>query len=323
MFSSPAARGLTGSLRVGFTELGVYYTSPQPSHLQFSGTMHSSSTFEWHVGERILQRKTIPLLMGILNVTPDSFSDGGQFDSTSKAIEQALKLINDGADIVDVGGESTRPGAAPVSLQEELDRTIPVIARLSQQTDVPISIDTTKAEVARQAMAAGASIVNDISGLSFDPEMISVCAKSQAAVCVMHIKGTPQSMQQAPVYDDVVDEVAQFLLSQCDACVAGGIPMQRICIDPGIGFGKTAAHNLELMHATEALANKLKRPILVGHSRKSFLSKLLGRSIEERNYGTIGVSIALAENGADLLRIHDVAACRDALIAWHAVKHQT
>lgn len=285
--------------------------------------MHSSSAFEWHVGERILQRKTIPLLMGILNVTPDSFSDGGQFDSTSKAIEQALKMIDDGADIIDIGGESTRPGAAVVSLQEELDRTIPVIEKLSQQSEVPISIDTTKAEVACQAMAAGASIVNDISGLTFDPDMISVCAKSQASVCVMHIKGTPQSMQQDPVYDDVVTEVTQFLQAQCDACVQGGIPMQRVCIDPGIGFGKTAAHNLQLMHATQLLADKLQRPILVGHSRKSFLSKLLGRSIEERTYGTIGVSIALAENGADVLRIHDVAACRDALIAWHAVKHQT
>lgn len=285
--------------------------------------MHNRPAFEWHVGDRILQRKTIPILMGILNVTPDSFSDGGQFDTTSKAVEQALKLIDDGADIVDIGGESTRPGAAIVSLQDELHRTIPVISKLSQQSDVAISIDTTKAEVAKQAMAAGASIINDISGLSFDQDMIDVAAETQAAVCVMHIKGTPQSMQQNPVYDDVVKEVTQFLQIQRDACIAGGIPAERICIDPGIGFGKTAAHNLQLMQATDAMANELKRPILVGHSRKSFLSKLLGRSIEERTYGTIGVSIALAENGADVLRIHDVAACKDALIAWHAVKHQT
>jgi dihydropteroate synthase len=222
--------------------------------------------------------------------------------------------------VIDIGGESTRPGAAPIPLDEELARTIPVIEKLAHQTDVPISIDTTKAEVARQALAAGAVIVNDISGLTFDPEMMSVCAEFQAAVCVMHIKGTPQAMQQNPVYEDVVQEVTEFLQTRLSACEQAGIDPARICIDPGIGFGKTAQHNLTLMQATARIRKELGRPILVGHSRKRFLSKLLGRPVEERNAGTVGVSVALAQNGADILRVHDVSATRDALTAWIAVR---
>lgn len=281
--------------------------------------MSSSSDQSWLVGSQHLQKSGLPLLMGILNVTPDSFSDGGQFDQLDAAVQQGLQLANDGADIIDIGGESTRPGAEPVSLDDELQRTIPVITELSRQTAVPISIDTTKAEVARRALDAGALIVNDISGLTFDPEMVSVCARTDAAVCAMHIRGTPQTMQADPSYDDVVLEVINFLRDRMDECMAAGIKSERICIDPGIGFGKSAAHNLQLMQAIETMQDELGRPVLIGHSRKRFLSKLLGRTVEERVFGTVGVSIALAQNGADILRIHDVRACRDALVAWKAV----
>ncbi|HIE98016.1 MAG TPA: dihydropteroate synthase [Fuerstia sp.] len=258
--------------------------------------------------------------MGILNVTPDSFSDGGLHVQVDAAVAHGIQLANDGADVIDIGGESTRPGAAPIPLDEELARTIPVIEKLAHQTDVPISIDTTKAEVARQALAAGAVIVNDISGLTFDPDMKTVCAESNAAVCVMHIKGTPQTMQQDPVYEDVVQEVTEFLKARLSACEQAGIDPARICVDPGIGFGKTAQHNLTLMQATARIRKAVGRPILVGHSRKRFLSKLLGRPVEERNAGTVGVAVALAQNGADMLRVHDVNATRDALTAWNAVR---
>jgi dihydropteroate synthase len=277
--------------------------------------------FVWHVGEQFLQRTQIPLLMGILNVTPDSFSDGGKYAAVDVAVRHALQLVAAGADIIDVGGESTRPGSEPVSLDEELRRTIPAIEAITAETALPVSIDTTKAEVARQALAAGASIVNDISGMTFDPQMLTVCAQHDAAICAMHIVGTPQTMQNDPHYDDVVSEVTEFLRLQLAAAVQAGLAPQRICLDPGIGFGKTAQHNLMLMKAVGRMREDLRRPILIGHSRKRFLSQLLGRPLEERLSGTTGVSIALAENGADVLRVHDVQATRDALIAWNAVRN--
>lgn len=280
----------------------------------------SNSDFQWHVGDLVLSADDGPLLMGILNVTPDSFSDGGQHDEVATAVQHAKQLVADGADIIDVGGESTRPGSVPVSETEELRRTIPVISEIAAVSDVPISIDTTKAEVARQAIEAGASIVNDISGLSFDPEMVPLCAAKGVAVCAMHISGTPQTMQQEPTYDDVVAEVTEVLQQHFQTCIAAGIASERLCLDPGIGFGKTAAHNLQLMQAIPSIKSALGRPLLIGHSRKRFLSKLLGRDVEERLAGTIGVSIALAENQADVLRVHDVAAVRDALTAWQAVR---
>lgn len=276
--------------------------------------------FDWKVGKEHLSASGGPLLMGILNVTPDSFSDGGQHSGLDQAVAHALQLIADGAHIIDVGGESTRPGSTPVSEAEELSRTIPVIKEIAARTSIPISIDTTKSEVARQAVEAGATIVNDISGLTFDSEMLKVCADHDVAVCVMHISGTPQTMQQEPTYDDVVSEVSGFLQQRMDACLAAGISFDRICLDPGIGFGKTADHNLQLMQAIGKMKEALKRPLLIGHSRKRFLSKVLGRDVEERLAGTIGVSVALAENGADVLRVHDVGAVRDALTAWKAVR---
>jgi dihydropteroate synthase len=258
--------------------------------------------------------------MGILNVTPDSFSDGGQFTVVDRAVEQGLKLAADGASMIDIGGESTRPGAEPVDLDEELRRTIPVIRALVTQLAVPISIDTTKAEVARQALEAGAQIVNDVSGLTFDPEMLNVCRQFDAGICLMHIQGTPQTMQQNPHYSDVVTEVIEFLHTQVDRCLMAGIPAERMCVDPGIGFGKTAEHNLALLTSVARMQRDLQRPVLIGHSRKRFLAKLLGRSVEERLAGTVGVSIALAEQGCDVLRVHDVREVRDALLAWDTIR---
>ncbi|MFO0974745.1 MAG: dihydropteroate synthase [Planctomycetaceae bacterium] len=274
----------------------------------------------WTLRSRHLQGGRLPVLMGILNLTPDSFSDGGLFNTTDQAIAQALKLQSDGAEILDIGGESTRPGATPVSLEDELSRTIPVIKALADKITIPISIDTTKAEVARQALEAGAEIVNDISGLTFDRDMLSVCRDYDAGICLMHIQGTPQTMQQSPTYADVVSEVTEFLQQQVDRCLMAGIAPERICIDPGIGFGKTAEHNLSLLKSIEKLQNSLQRPVLIGHSRKRFLAKILGRPVEEREAGTVGVSIALAEQGTDVLRIHDVRAVKDALVAWDTIR---
>lgn len=276
--------------------------------------------FLWKAGEQTLLRGQLPLLMGILNVTPDSFSDGGEYNTVDAAVAHGLKLAAEGADLIDVGGESTRPGAEPVSTEEEVRRTIPVIEKLAAACGVPISIDTTKAEVARRAVLAGASVVNDVSGLVFDPDMVAVCTDTNVGVCAMHMRGTPQTMQDDPVYDDVVAEVVVFLQARTDALVSAGIAADRICLDPGIGFGKTAEHNLQLMKAVRQMRTQLQRPLLLGHSRKRFLSKVLGRPVEERLAGTIGVSIGLADNGADVLRIHDVGATRDALVARSAVR---
>ncbi len=256
--------------------------------------------------------------MGIVNVTPDSFSDGGRFDDPAAAVDHALRLADDGADLLDVGGESTRPGAAPVPLEDELRRVLPVIERLCAQSRLPVSVDTSKSEVARQALSAGASIVNDVSGLTFDPEMVDVCAESDCGVICMHIRGNPQTMQQDPRYDDVVNEVAQHLAARVESLHSAGINRDRVVIDPGIGFGKTAEHNLQILSSIGRF-RALGRPVLIGHSRKGFLKKLPGRPIDERLSGTIGVAIAAAMQSVDLLRVHDVGPVRDALLAWSAV----
>ena len=283
-------------------------------------TESGTQAFEWNLSRRNIPRTRLPMLMGILNVTPDSFSDGGRFNAIDAAIERALQMVEDGADVIDIGGESTRPGAEPVSLDEELRRTIPVIQKLSQTLPVPISIDTTKAEVARQALAAGAEIVNDISGLTFDQHMLEVCRVADAGICVMHIQGIPQTMQLNPKYGNVVAEVIEFLQQQVDRCLMAGIPAERMCVDHGIGFGKTADHNLELMSAVPRIQQALQRPVLIGHYRKRFLSKILGRPVDEQSAGTIGVAIALAELGTNILRIHDVRAVHDAIVAWDAIR---
>ncbi|NNJ27647.1 dihydropteroate synthase [Alienimonas chondri] len=269
-------------------------------------------------GETIFQPTAAPRLMGIVNVTPDSFSDGGRFSGIDAAVAHALELAEAGAAMLDVGGESTRPGAEPVSAQEELRRVVPVIEALASQTSVPISIDTTKAVVAAAALDAGANVVNDVSGLTLDPAMTPLCAERGCGVVVMHMVGTPQTMQNEPRYDDVLAEVAAHLRDRLGALEAAGVKREAILTDPGIGFGKTAAHNLALLRGVPAL-RALGRPVLIGHSRKRFLKSLLGREVEERTAGTIGVSVALASLGADWLRVHDVRAVRDALAAWTAI----
>lgn len=256
--------------------------------------------------------------MGILNVTPDSFSDGGEVTDRDAAVKKGLRLIEQGADILDIGGESTRPGSDPVPLEEELRRVVPVVEQLANQTDVPISVDTTKAEVARQSLAAGAAIINDISGLTFDPEMIPLAAQTGAGVICMHIQGTPQTMQDNPTYDDVVDDLKNWFHERLQELLSAGIEPGRIVLDPGIGFGKTAEHNLQILSHIREFQD-LGYPILIGHSRKRFLSKLLGRDVEERLAGTVGVSIALASQAVEIIRLHDVEANRDAISAWKAV----
>ena len=260
----------------------------------------------------------LPRLMGIVNVTPDSFSDGGRHGTVESAVAHALRLAEDGADMLDVGGESTRPGAEPVSEDEELARVVPVVEALCGATDVPVSVDTTKAAVAAAALDAGACVVNDVSGLTWDPAMPALCASRGCGVVAMHVRGTPRDMQQNPTYGDVVREVADHLATRLSALESAGVSRETICLDPGIGFGKTADHNLALLRGVPAL-RAVGRPVLIGHSRKRFLKTLLGRDVEERTAGTVGVSVALAGLGCDWLRVHDVRAVRDALAAWGAV----
>jgi dihydropteroate synthase len=265
----------------------------------------------WNLGD-------FPKIMGIVNVTPDSFSDGGQYLDRGLAVEHAAQLVAMGADLLDIGGESTRPGASPVPIDEELRRVLPVIEHIVNGTTVPLAIDTRHAEVARRALDAGAVIVNDVSGLTFDPAMASVCAGAGAGVICMHMQGTPATMQQNPHYDDVLAEVAAYLAERIDALEQAGISRERIVIDPGIGFGKTAAHNLTILQNIDRF-RAVGRPVLIGHSRKRFLGKLLGRPVDELLAGTIGVAIALAVEGVDILRVHDVKATRDALSAFAAI----
>jgi len=246
------------------------------------------------------------LVMGILNVTPDSFSDGGRFIDPKAAVEHALRMVNDGADIVDVGGESTRPGSDAVPAEEEMRRIIPVIRELARNNDVAVSVDTYKAEVAKAALDAGAAIVNDISGGSFDPLMPSLIADCGCPAILMHIKGTPKNMQLDPRYDDLLGEVFSFLRERVQAMVDAGADEKMLMIDPGIGFGKTVQHNLELLRRLRELKS-LGRPIVIGTSRKSMIGKVLGDlPVEERLEGTAAtVALAIA-NGADIVRVHDV-----------------
>jgi len=272
----------------------------------------------WSFRGQTWQLGGFPKFMGIVNVTPDSFSDGGEFLDPGRAVERCLHLVEDGADLLDLGGESTRPGATPVTEEEEIRRVVPVIADVARRTSVPISIDTTKAAVARTALDAGAAIVNDISGLRFDPEMPAVCARAQAGVVCMHMQGTPQTMQIDPRYAVVVGEIADFLAARLTALADAGIPPERVIVDPGIGFGKTPAHNLAILQNISRF-RALGRPVLIGHSRKRFLSKIVGRALDEASAATIGVALAAALGGADVLRVHDVRATRDALTACWAV----
>ena len=245
-------------------------------------------------------------IMGILNVTPDSFSDGGLHFDRSRAVEACLRMIDNGADIIDIGGESTRPGSDPVSLEEELRRTLPVIESVASKVKVPISIDTYKANVARRALDAGASIVNDISGLMYDPEMPAVIARCSVPVVIMHIKGSPKDMQKDPSYTALIPEILEYFRSRIAFAVNAGIPEDKIIIDPGIGFGKTFDHNLEILHNLDKFT-ALGRPILVGPSRKAFLGKILDDApAADRIEGTAAAVAISIMKGASIVRVHDV-----------------
>jgi dihydropteroate synthase len=276
-----------------------------------------SQRMKWNLGNRTLDCKEGrfgfgPLVMGILNVTPDSFSDGGQHVSLDAAVNAAMAMQDAGADIIDIGGESTRPYSEAVSAEEEIRRVIPVIAALQGKIEIPISIDTSKAVVAQAAIDAGAEIINDVTGLQGDPEMVSVVARSSVGVCVMHMQGTPQTMQNNPYYENVVEDILGYLAQRLDWCIQNGISGDRVCLDPGIGFGKTHEHNLTLIQHTSRFLS-LNRPILIGHSRKGFIGKTLGDKNGDRDAGTLGVTLAVASKGASVVRVHAVKATVDAL----------
>ena len=258
-------------------------------------------------------------LMGIVNVTPDSFSDGGRYFEPAQAISHGLKLVEEGADIIDVGGESTRPGARPVSGREEMERVIPVIRGLRRELSAPISVDTYKADVARAALDEGADMVNDISALRFDPAMAPLVAAEKVPVVLMHMQGAPRTMQQRPHYRDVVEEVKEFLRDQIRYAVQSGVDLERIIIDPGIGFGKELEHNLALLRALPALAD-LGRPVLVGPSRKTFIGKILDAGPEERLEGSLAAAVAAVLGGASVIRTHDVKEARRAIRVADAMR---
>ena len=254
---------------------------------------------------------TVPRVMGIVNVTPDSFSDGGKFSNTNLAIQHALKLAEEGADILDIGGESTRPNAVSVGLQEELDRVMPVIESLVSQVNIPISIDTYKPQVMQAAIAAGASMVNDVRALQ-EEGALEIVAQSKVGVCLMHMQGTPQTMQINPQYKDVVSEVKAFIAARLQASIDAGLPRNRILLDPGFGFGKTREHNITLIQQLESFA-ELGQPLLVGLSRKSVLGQVTGNDVDARLYASIATSVIVAQKGAKILRVHDVKATVEAL----------
>ena len=247
------------------------------------------------------------IIMGILNVTPDSFSDGGCYLDVEQAINYAKSMVADGADIVDIGGESSRPGALPSSIDDELVRVLPVIEGLVNEITVPVSIDTSKSTVARRALEAGAHIVNDITALQGDSEMSEVVAEMSAGVVLMHMQGNPRTMQCSPVYGDVVAEISSWLQQRIDKAETKGIPPNRIMIDPGIGFGKTADHNIEILRRLDDFRS-LKKPILIGTSRKSFIGKFLNLPVDDRVEGTAATVAWAITHGADLIRVHDVKA---------------
>ncbi|MGJ8588353.1 MAG: dihydropteroate synthase [Yoonia sp.] len=260
---------------------------------------------------------TGPRIMGILNVTPDSFSDGGQFDAPERALAHALAMQAEGAEIIDVGGESTRPGAAEVQIAAEIARTAPVIAAIRAKSDVPISIDTRKSEVGLAAIDAGATLINDVAAFTFDPKLAEVAAQTNVPVCIMHAKGTPETMQNDPSYDDVLLDVYDFLSERVEAALAAGIARDQIVVDPGIGFGKTLDHNLTLLRGI-ALFHALGCPILLGASRKRFIGTIGGgKDASDRVSGSVAVALFAARRGVQILRVHDIFATKQALdLEW-------
>jgi dihydropteroate synthase len=276
---------------------------------------------QWHLPDRVLRLHGRALVMGIVNVTPDSFSDGGRFVATEAALAHALDLVGQGADLLDVGGESSRPGAEPISLDEELRRVLPVVRGLAGRVAVPVSVDTAKAAVADACLAAGAHVINDITALRGDADMSRVVAARRAGVVLMHMQGTPPTMQLAPRYEDVVAEVVRFLEERLHAATAAGIGAGQVVLDPGIGFGKTTEHNLELLARLGEL-RALGRPVVLGVSRKGFLGKVLGgRGLEDRPAGSLAAAChAVARGAAQVVRAHDVRATRDAVTLLAALR---
>ena len=260
----------------------------------------------WKLRTQTLAITQTPLIMGILNVTPDSFSDGGSYLTAQDAIDHGLRLAAEGADIIDIGGESTRPYSQSVSAQQEIERVVQVVRGIADQSDVPISIDTSKSAVAIAAIEAGAQVINDVTGLTGDPEMLQVAVESGVGVCAMHMQGTPATMQDNPRYTNVVAEVLAYLQQRKACLLDAGIPLEKICLDPGIGFGKTHQHNLELLAGCEAFL-ELGCPILIGHSRKGFIGKLLNDKDADRDSGTLAISLLMAQKKMHVLRLHQIA----------------
>lgn len=267
--------------------------------------MNPRTLYSWQCRERILVLGERTLVMGILNVTPDSFSDGGDYSDPGAAVDRALEMVEEGADIIDIGGESTRPGADPVCAAEEIKRTVPIISKLREQSDVAISIDTMKAETAFQALEAGADIINDVSAFEADPGMAEVAAETGAGVVLMHMKGSPKTMQNDPTYGNVAAEILRYLQNRIDYATACGIEQNRIVIDPGIGFGKTTKHNIDLLRSIPTFGKTA--PVLIGASRKSLIGHLLNREDpSQRLAGSLGIAGWAAMHGAHILRVHDV-----------------
>jgi len=259
-----------------------------------------------------------PLVMGVLNVTPDSFSDGGCFFSPARASDRFQRLVDDGAEIVDIGGESSRPGAEPVDVGEEWRRLGPVLSHVAGNSSIPISVDTYKAEIARRALDSGASIINDISALRFDPDMAGVVAATGASLILMHMQGTPHSMQQHPVYADVVQEIKAFLVERAETAMAAGVEREKIIVDPGIGFGKTVVHNLVILRRLAEIS-EMDFSVLIGASRKSFIGKISGVDEQNRLPGSLAAAVLAARAGAQIVRVHDVRDTRRALEVCAAI----
>lgn len=265
--------------------------------------MIQTSTMTYRFGSVLYDLNSRAHIMGILNVTPDSFSDGGRYVNVDLAVNHAMKMVEEGADFIDVGGESTRPGSKPISLDEELHRVIPVIEQIANSTRIPISIDTYKSEVAKRALDAGAEIVNDISGLHFDPKIAEIAASHQASVVLMHIKGTPRTMQVNPEYTNLIEDICSYLQTSVQLAKDKGV--EQIILDPGIGFGKTVEHNLEILKRLEEF-KKFGFPVLIGPSRKSFIGKILNVPVDQRLEGTMAAVAVGIMNGANIVRVHDV-----------------
>ncbi|WP_052077888.1 dihydropteroate synthase [Rhodococcoides fascians] len=283
-------------------------------------TTVSTATRAADARDRLLTRLTTshPVVCGIVNVTPDSFSDGGLFLDSDRAVAHALSMVDDGAELLDIGGESTRPGATPPTVEEEIARVVPVIDALSRRTSTPLSVDTSRPEVMREAVRAGASVINDVRALRL-PGALDAAAELGTAVCLTHMQGEPSTMQHSPRYGDVTAEVCEFLEDRAAECIRAGIPPYRILVDPGFGFGKTLEHNLQLLQGLRALTAS-GRPIMAGVSRKGMIGAITGREVDDRLAGSLTAAIIAAQHGASLLRVHDVAATIDALAVMRALR---